>query len=257
MLNLVTPLHVAFVRARIDEEAAAAGRPAPRLAVWVPVALEPGQRAVAQLASQLAIYVGAPGYGELFAKLGFQALVDRARAGSRRAELAGAIPLELITQIAAVGTPSEIATRIAAYHEAGGSHVAVAPSTAEDPAGRGVLSAVAQEVARDQRELFHAAPAKVRAIMKRTRRPADLTHRFEGDSVSRALALIGDQWTLLILREALFGVRRYGQLARNLGIPRPTLSARLRSLVDSGLLERVAYAHDPERHEYRLTRGWS
>ena len=89
--------------------------------------------------------------------------------------------------------------------------------------------------------------------MKRTRRPADLTHRFEGDSVSRALALIGDQWTLLILREALFRVRRYGQLARNLGIPRPTLSARLRSLVDSGLLERVAYAHDPERHEYRLT----
>ncbi len=89
--------------------------------------------------------------------------------------------------------------------------------------------------------------------MKRTRRPADLTHRFDGDSVSRALALIGDQWTLMILREALFGVRRYGQLARNLGIPRPTLSARLRSLVDSGLLERVAYARDPERYEYRLT----
>jgi DNA-binding HxlR family transcriptional regulator len=78
-------------------------------------------------------------------------------------------------------------------------------------------------------------------------------HRFEGDSVSRALALIGDQWTLLILREALFGVRRYGQLVRNLGIPRPTLSARLRSMVDSGLLERAPYARDPDRYEYRLT----
>lgn len=89
--------------------------------------------------------------------------------------------------------------------------------------------------------------------MKRTRRPVDLSHRFQGDSVSRALALIGDHWTLLILREALFGVRRYGQLARNLGIPRPTLSARLRSLVDSGLLERVPYAQDPDRFEYRLT----
>jgi DNA-binding HxlR family transcriptional regulator len=87
--------------------------------------------------------------------------------------------------------------------------------------------------------------------VKRTRRPADLTHRFEGDSVSRALALIGDHWTLMILREALFGVRRYGQFARNLGIPRPTLSARLRSLVDSGLLERVKYSND--RYEYRLT----
>ena len=83
--------------------------------------------------------------------------------------------------------------------------------------------------------------------MKRTRRPSDLDHRFDGDSVSRTLALIGDQWTLMILREELFGVRRYGQLARNLGIPRPTLSARLRSMVDSGLLERVLYARDPDR----------
>jgi DNA-binding HxlR family transcriptional regulator len=59
----------------------------------------------------------------------------------------------------------------------------------------------------------------------------------------------------MILREALFGVRRYGQLARNLGIPRPTLSARLRSMVDSGLLERVPYAKDPDRYEYRLTQA--
>jgi DNA-binding HxlR family transcriptional regulator len=87
----------------------------------------------------------------------------------------------------------------------------------------------------------------------RTRRTADLTHRFDGDSVSRALALIGDQWTLMILREALFGVRRYGQLVRNLGIPRPTLSSRLRSMVDAGLLERVRYAREPDRYEYRLT----
>jgi DNA-binding HxlR family transcriptional regulator len=89
--------------------------------------------------------------------------------------------------------------------------------------------------------------------VKPTRRPADLTHRFQADSVGRALALIGDHWTLMILREALFGVRRYGQLARNLGIPRPTLSVRLRSMVDSGLLERVIYARDPDRYEYRLT----
>jgi DNA-binding HxlR family transcriptional regulator len=86
-----------------------------------------------------------------------------------------------------------------------------------------------------------------------TRRSATLSHRFAGDSVSRTLALIGDHWTLMILREGLFGVRRYGQLARNLGIPRPTLSARLRSMVDSGLLERVLYASDPDRYEYKLT----
>jgi len=81
----------------------------------------------------------------------------------------------------------------------------------------------------------------------------DLTHRFQGDSVSRTLDLVGERWALLILREAFFGVRRYGQLARNLQIPRPTLSARLRKLVGAGVLERVQYASDPDRHEYRLT----
>ena len=82
---------------------------------------------------------------------------------------------------------------------------------------------------------------------------ADLSHRFEAESVGRALALVGERWTLLILREAFFGVRRYGQLARNLNIPRPTLSSRLRTLVDAGLLERVRYSRDPDRYEYRLT----
>ena len=83
--------------------------------------------------------------------------------------------------------------------------------------------------------------------------PDELVHRFAGESVGGALDLIGEKWTLLILREAFFGVRRYGQLARNLAIPRPTLSARLRTLVEAGLLDRVRYATDPDRHEYRLT----
>jgi DNA-binding HxlR family transcriptional regulator len=56
-----------------------------------------------------------------------------------------------------------------------------------------------------------------------------------------------------LLREAFFGVQRFGQLARNLSIPRPTLSSRLRMLVNVGLLDRVLYSRDPERHEYRLT----
>ena len=62
---------------------------------------------------------------------------------------------------------------------------------------------------------------------------------------------------MLILREAFFGVRRYGQLARNLKIPRPTLSNRLAKLVDAGLLARVPYAGGPVRHdyEYRLTQA--
>jgi len=81
----------------------------------------------------------------------------------------------------------------------------------------------------------------------------ELSHRFEAESVGRALELVGERWTLLILREAFFGVQRFGQLARNLSIPRPTLSSRLRMLVNAGLLDRVPYSRDPERHEYRLT----
>jgi len=75
-----------------------------------------------------------------------------------------------------------------------------------------------------------------------------LGHRFTADSVGRALDLVGERWSLLILRETFFGVRRYGEFARNLSIPRPTLSARLKTLVDAGVLERV----DPVP-EYVLT----
>jgi probable F420-dependent oxidoreductase len=145
VLNLVTPEHLATVRARIDAEATAAGRVAPRLSVWVPVALEPGERAFTQLRGQLAVYLGAPGYGELFAQLGFDPLVARARAGTRRSEVAAAIPPQLIARIAAVGTAGEVAARIAAYHDAGADHVALVPSTAEDPAGRDVLEAIARQ----------------------------------------------------------------------------------------------------------------
>jgi probable F420-dependent oxidoreductase len=143
VLNLVTPAHVEAVRARVDAEAVAVDRPAPRLAVWVPAALNPTEQAHAQLAGQLAVYLGAPGYGELFAELGFGELVLRARSGARRAELVAAVPQELLARIAALGNPSEIAARIAEYHAAGADHVGIVPATAEDPCGAGVLEAIA------------------------------------------------------------------------------------------------------------------
>jgi alkanesulfonate monooxygenase SsuD/methylene tetrahydromethanopterin reductase-like flavin-dependent oxidoreductase (luciferase family) len=143
VLNLVPPEHVSSVRATVDAEATAAGRTAPGLAVWVPVALEPGEEARAQLASQLAIYLGAPGYGEMFSELGFAELVRRARDGGRRSELAGSVPFELLERVCAIGSADEVSARISAYHEAGADVVGVAPSTAEDPGGRTVLTAVA------------------------------------------------------------------------------------------------------------------
>ena len=67
------------------------------------------------------------------------------------------------------------------------------------------------------------------------------------------MELLGERWTFLILREAFWGVRRFSELQRNLGIARNILSARLQSLVAAGILERRKYRDEPERFEYRLT----
>jgi len=75
----------------------------------------------------------------------------------------------------------------------------------------------------------------------------------ENDAVLATANATGDRWTLLILREAFFGVRRFVDIQRNLGIARTQLSERLCRLVDQGVLERVEYQTNPVRHDYRLT----
>jgi DNA-binding HxlR family transcriptional regulator len=72
-------------------------------------------------------------------------------------------------------------------------------------------------------------------------------------SVARTLAIVGERWTLLILREAFLGVRRFDQLQGNLGIARNILADRLQRLVGAGILERRRYQERPKRYEYRLT----
>ena len=72
-------------------------------------------------------------------------------------------------------------------------------------------------------------------------------------SVARALEVVGERWTLLVLRDAFLGVRRFEDFQRSLGIARNVLTARLGRLVEEGLLERVPYQSRPERFEYRLT----
>ena len=73
------------------------------------------------------------------------------------------------------------------------------------------------------------------------------------DAVELAMDVLSDRWTFLILREAFFGVRRYGQMQRNLRIARNVLSDRLKQLVADGMFERVRYRTDPDWYEYRLT----
>ena len=73
------------------------------------------------------------------------------------------------------------------------------------------------------------------------------------DAVELALDVFRDRWSFLILREGFYGVRRYGQMQRDLGIARNVLAERLKQLVADGLFERVRYRTDPDWYEYRLT----
>ncbi len=72
-------------------------------------------------------------------------------------------------------------------------------------------------------------------------------------SIARTVSVIGDRWTLLVLRDCFLGVRRFDEFLGRLGISRPMLSDRLARLVEAGVLKKVSYQEAPVRHEYRLT----
>lgn len=72
-------------------------------------------------------------------------------------------------------------------------------------------------------------------------------------SVAKALEVIGERWSLLIVRSVMHGNRRFGEMQESLGIARNVLSARLQRLVDEEILERRAYQDTPPRYEYFLT----
>ena len=74
-------------------------------------------------------------------------------------------------------------------------------------------------------------------------------------SIARTLELVGEKWSLLVLREVFSGVRRFDDLRRRTGAPRQVLSARLTTLVEAGVLRRHPYQEPGQRtrYEYRLT----
>src|SRR5882762_4752761 len=72
-------------------------------------------------------------------------------------------------------------------------------------------------------------------------------------SIAQALEVVGEWWTLLILRDAFLGVTRFDEWQRRLGIARNVLSARLDTMVEQGILERRQYQEHPPRDEYVLT----
>jgi DNA-binding HxlR family transcriptional regulator len=72
-------------------------------------------------------------------------------------------------------------------------------------------------------------------------------------SIARALEIVGDRWTLLVIRDAFLGKKRFQEFEEELGAPKKVLTDRLQRLVEEGILERRPYQQRPERHEYVLT----
>ena len=102
---------------------------------------------------------------------------------------------------------------------------------------------------RAPRALPRKPTAKTRA------KPVRATPRERNCSVGRTIDVIGDGWSFMILRECFYGARRFEQFKDVLGLPRTTLTERLRRLTRLGVLRQVAYNDRPLRHEYRLTKA--
>ena len=77
--------------------------------------------------------------------------------------------------------------------------------------------------------------------------------RHQDSTIERTLALVGDRWTILVIRAAFRGIRRFDEFCADLGIARPILTSRLRRLVSAGLMTKEPYQERPLRYEYRLT----
>src|SRR5262245_23813950 len=82
-----------------------------------------------------------------------------------------------------------------------------------------------------------------------------LGRHYEGQncSIARALEIVGERWTLLIVRDVFLGLRKFDEIQSDLGVARNVLTDRLNPLVEESILERVRYSERPERFEYRLT----
>jgi probable F420-dependent oxidoreductase len=143
VLDLVSPQLAREYRAKLDALAERAGGRAPRLAAWIPAAVDPAPEANSQIMQSLVGYLEVPGYDEMFTAAGFGNAVELARAGADRKELLSALPLEAAAIVGLVGDVEAVATRLEAY-AVGLDEVVLVPATAGDPAGERTLAALAE-----------------------------------------------------------------------------------------------------------------
>lgn len=142
LLNMVTSTSLAQFRQQLDAAAAEAGRPAPKLAVWLSCAVDPDAATVEQIKHAKVGYLAAPGYSDMFIEAGFEDLVTLARSRPHPKEVLAAMPDELVGAVGLVGDAANVQARIAAYRAAGADEICIVPATAGDPGGERTLAAV-------------------------------------------------------------------------------------------------------------------
>jgi len=140
LLDLVTPEQVVELRSKLDE--ASGPRPGPKLAAWLPAAIDPGPEALDEIRRNIAGYLTVAGYREMFLEAGFGVAVDAAGSGEPIPELAALLPDEASRLVGLVGTTSEIATRLSIYEGAGLDEVALVPVTTGDAGGERTLQSM-------------------------------------------------------------------------------------------------------------------
>jgi probable F420-dependent oxidoreductase len=143
VLDLVSPELAGEFRAKLDAAARRAGRPAPRLAAWLPAAVDPDPDSYAQVMYTLVGYLEVAGYGEMFTAAGFGKAVELAAAGAGVKEILTALPLDAARTVGLVGDAEAVRARIAEYAAAGLDEIALVPATAGDPGGERTLTALA------------------------------------------------------------------------------------------------------------------
>jgi probable F420-dependent oxidoreductase len=144
VLDLVSPEQVRPLRDKLDAAAARIGRSTPpRLAAWLPAAVDPDDASYAQILGGIAGYLPVRHHAEMFAAAGFTEAVALASEGADRDRLVAALPREAAGVVGLVGDLDTIRARLEEYAAAGLDEVVIHPATAGDPAGEQTLAALA------------------------------------------------------------------------------------------------------------------
>lgn len=143
LVDLVSPEQVRVLRSKLEDAARALGRMSPRIAAWLPAAVDPTPDSLQQILRSLVGYLTVRGYREMFIASGFGEAVDKARDGADRGELVASLPADAARSVGLVGDIDTVVSRLDDYADAGLDEVAIVPATEGDPGGEHTLTALA------------------------------------------------------------------------------------------------------------------